>query len=240
MPILGFDRFKRMLKFTKTVIPKEIFESLEPIQGDDEKVQAFGVEFGIQQTKDLIAHGFRFIHYYTMNLEASIFKIIDGNGTMDRQRSLPFTKPTCVNRAGEEVRPIFWSVNPKSYISKTTLWDNFPNGRWGNSRSPAYKAEEEGFVSFSKKPSEEKHKMWGLQITNINEVSEVFKKYVSREIKKFPFSEGPLNMESDTIREALLQMNAHLMFTINSQPAVNGVKSSDPVHGWGPERGYIY
>lgn len=31
MPILGYDRFKRMLKFTKTVIPDEIFASLEPI-----------------------------------------------------------------------------------------------------------------------------------------------------------------------------------------------------------------
>ena len=28
--------------------------------------------------------------------------------------------------------------------------------------------------------------------------------------------------------------------TINSQPAVNGVLSSDPVHGWGNEGGYVY
>jgi methylenetetrahydrofolate reductase (NADPH) len=35
-------------------------------------------------------------------------------------------------------------------------------------------------------------------------------------------------------------MNANKFLTINSYPAVNGVKSSDPVYGWGPERGYIY
>jgi methylenetetrahydrofolate reductase (NADPH) len=28
--------------------------------------------------------------------------------------------------------------------------------------------------------------------------------------------------------------------TINSQPAVNGEKSSHPVHGWGPKNGYVY
>jgi methylenetetrahydrofolate reductase (NADPH) len=50
MPILGYDRFKRMLKFTKTVIPDEIFAALEPIQADDEQVQQYGVDFAIKQT----------------------------------------------------------------------------------------------------------------------------------------------------------------------------------------------
>jgi methylenetetrahydrofolate reductase (NADPH) len=84
MPILGYDRFKRMLKFTKTVIPDEIFASLEPIQADDEQVQKYGVEFAVKQTQDLMAHGFRFIHYYTMNLETSVLMIIDGNATLDK------------------------------------------------------------------------------------------------------------------------------------------------------------
>ena len=27
---------------------------------------------------------------------------------------------------------------------------------------------------------------------------------------------------------------------MNSQPAVNGEKSSHPIHGWGPQNGYVY
>lgn len=48
MPILGYDRFNRMLKFTKTKVPKEILDNLELIKGDDEKVIEYGIAFGIK------------------------------------------------------------------------------------------------------------------------------------------------------------------------------------------------
>lgn len=35
-------------------------------------------------------------------------------------------------------------------------------------------------------------------------------------------------------------MNSLGFLTINSQPAVNGAKSSDKVFGWGPRNGYVY
>lgn len=38
----------------------------------------------------------------------------------------------------EDVRPIFWSNRPQSYIHRTEDWDDFPNGRWGPRESPAY------------------------------------------------------------------------------------------------------
>lgn len=101
MPILGYDRFHRMCKFTKTTVPNHILESLEGIKGDDEAVQAFGVEYGVTQTKDLIAKGFKFIHYYTMNLESSVLKILDGNDTLNNQRHLPFRKMTSSDRMNE-------------------------------------------------------------------------------------------------------------------------------------------
>lgn len=43
-----------------------------------------------------------------------------------------------ITREKEEVRPIFWSNRPQSYIHRTSSWDEFPNGRWGDSRSPAF------------------------------------------------------------------------------------------------------
>ena len=63
---------------------------------------------------------------------------------------------------------------------------------------------------------------------------------MSLELKKFPFSEGPISQESNLIREALIKLNQNKLLTINSQPNVNGVPSSDPIFGWGPAKGYIY
>jgi methylenetetrahydrofolate reductase (NADPH) len=37
-----------------------------------------------------------------------------------------------------EVRPIFWANRAQSYENRTALWEEYPNGRWGDSRSPAY------------------------------------------------------------------------------------------------------
>jgi methylenetetrahydrofolate reductase (NADPH) len=81
---------------------------------------------------------------------------------------LPFKKPS--GRSNEEVRPIFWAIKPKSYISRTQEWDEFPNGRWGVSRSPAF-GEPEMYGSLSKKLSfnfDELKKMWGDEIKNFS------------------------------------------------------------------------
>lgn len=56
--------------------------------------------------------GCRFIHYYTMNLEASIIKIIKGLGILNKRKELPFIKGTSTDRVKEEVRPIFWANKP--------------------------------------------------------------------------------------------------------------------------------
>ena len=138
MPILGYDRFHRMCKFTKTQVPENILHALEERKGNDEAVQAYGVEYGVEQTTDLITRGFRFIHYYTMNLEAAVTKILTRNGTLEKGRSLPFRKMTGSERVAEEVRPIFWANKPKSYVAQTRTWDNFPNGRWGDMTSPGF------------------------------------------------------------------------------------------------------
>lgn len=47
-------------------------------------------------------------------------------------------------------------------------------------------------------------------------------------------------MESFSIAPDLAQLNRSGFLTINSQPAVNGVRSSDKVHGWGGPGGFVY
>ena len=54
------------------------------------------------------------------------------------RRPLPWRRAANAKRSSETVRPIFWSTRPKAYIHRTRHWDEFPNGRWGKSDSPAF------------------------------------------------------------------------------------------------------
>ena len=179
-----------------------------------------------------------------MNLEAAVTKILTRNGTLDKGRSLPFRKMTGSERVAEEVRPIFWANKPKSYVAQTQTWDNFPNGRWGDMTSPGFAfQEDQGFISFTKKQAADpaaKRALWGEEVLSVAAIADVFSRFVQRQIKKFPFSEGPFSAESDLIRETLVALNTNKLLTVNSQPAANGVPSDDPVFGWGPPRGYLY
>ncbi len=115
--ILSISTFYRSVDFCKTEVPNQINEALEPIKADDEEVRKYGIKFGADQCKDLMEHGFRFLHFYTMNLERSVIEIIKELGILDTQRGLPFKKGS--NRIKEDVRPIFWAIKPKSYIART-------------------------------------------------------------------------------------------------------------------------
>lgn len=60
-------------------------------------------------------------------------------GILKKYKALPFQPHASAERSKEEtVRPIFWANNSKSYLARTGNWDEFPNGRWGVSRSAAY------------------------------------------------------------------------------------------------------
>jgi len=74
----------------------------------------------------------------------------------------------------------------------------------------------------------------------MRDVSEIFVKYITGEIKKFPFSEGTLAEETGEISDILLKMNQNKLLTINSQPKVNGARSDDEKFGWGPKNGRVY
>lgn len=151
-----------------------------------------------------------------MNLERSVIEIIKGLGIIDTQRDLPWKKPS--NRVTEDVRPIFWAIKPKSYIARTKEWDEFPNGRWGVSRSPAF-GEPEYYNEMSKKipiSKEELRQMWGDSVTSYSSVIDVFVNFLSGKIRKYPFSEGSIQPETTTIMEPLINMNRHKLLTINS------------------------
>ncbi len=141
----------------------------------------------------------------------------------------------------EEVRPINWANRPKSYIKRTVNWDEFPNGRWGDNRSPAY-----GDLSDSHffRPVEGKKEdlltMWGEAPITPSDVYEVFALYISGKIPIIPWCESTLQAETMPLCEKLSSINRAGFLTINSQPAVNGERSDHPLYGWGGKDGRVY
>ena len=82
--------------------------------------------------------------------------------------------------------------------------------------------------------------MLGHNPATVQDVYEVFAKYVEGLVPHIPWCENPLQPESFRIQSQLAQLNRSGFLTINSQPAVDGAESSHPTFGWGGEGGYVY
>jgi methylenetetrahydrofolate reductase (NADPH) len=154
------------------------------------------------------------------------------------EKPLPWRQSLGLNRRDENVRPIFWRNRNRSYIARTQDWDEFPNGRWGDSRSPAF-GELDAYGIGLKGTNEHNIKLWG-EPQSFKDISDLFVRYMDGKLESLPWSEQPISHEADAIKNDLAELNRRGLLTINSQPAVNGVKSSHSVYGWGPRNGYVF
>jgi methylenetetrahydrofolate reductase (NADPH) len=178
-----------------------------------------------------------------MNLASATRMVLDGLGLIPdlenpTEKPLPWRQSLGLKRKGENVRPIFWKGRNRSYVARTQDWDEFPNGRWGDSRSPAF-GELDAYGIGLKGSNEHYQKLWGCP-TSVQDVANLFVGYVEGKVESLPWSESPITSEVDVIKDQLVSLNKRGLLTINSQPAVNGAKSSDRVYGWGPKNGYVY
>ena len=154
------------------------------------------------------------------------------------QKPLPWRQSLGLRRREEDVRPIFWRNRNHSYIARTQDWDEFPNGRWGDSRSPAF-GELDAYGIGLKGSNEQNIKLWGTPVC-LRDLSKLFLRYMSKDLDRLPWSESAIAPEADSIQPALVDLNRRCLLTINSQPAVDGASSSHGIHGWGPPNGYVY
>jgi methylenetetrahydrofolate reductase (NADPH) len=123
-------------------------------------------------------------------------------------------------------------------LGREATWDDFPNGRWGDARSPAF-GEIDGYGPTLHVSTPQALKLWGHPV-DTKDISTLFKRHVEGELGALPWSEQGLSPETSTIAKHLLALNAKGWWTVASQPAVNGVRSTDPVFGWGPKNGYVF
>lgn len=159
-----------------------------------------------------------------------------------QERPLPWRPSAMARRANEGVRPIHWANRPKSYLMRTDDWDEFPNGRWGDSSSPAFGelSNVSHFYTFTLGSEDDRRAMLGSAPSSFQDVYEIFARYVEGKVPHLPWCETPLQLESFTIQRQLALLNRAGFLTINSQPPVNGLPSTHRTFGWGGAGGYVY
>ncbi|KNC53226.1 methylenetetrahydrofolate reductase [Thecamonas trahens ATCC 50062] len=244
LPIQSYASLRHLSKMASTPIPVEITEAVEAVKNDDRAVRDFGVTKAVEMIQELWAGGVSGVHFYTLNREVATSQIVEALELVcPPPRELPWK---CINtvpkRAVEDVRPIFWSNRPESYLLRTSEWDDFPNGRWGDSSSPAF-GEISDYHLFHLEPAfkvDEHRAMWGEAPKTIADLAAVFVAFCEGRIRALPWISDALADETTVIADDLIALNRAGVFTINSQPAVNGLSSDDPVHGWGGSGGYVY
>ena len=173
--------------------------------------------------------------------------------------SLLFQSLTSKRRT-ETTRPIFWSNRQRSYVTRTADWDEFPNGRWfvcsrrsrairpltrttplvcrGDQSSPAFGDLNSLSLALPHSPTDAS-RLWGNP-ASLSDITALFARFCRGDLATLPWSDQPRAKETTVISEPLAQLNEAGFLTINSQPRVDGVPSSDPAYGWGPRNGYVY
>ncbi|RYP50695.1 hypothetical protein DL768_003839 [Monosporascus sp. mg162] len=123
-------------------------------------------------------------------------------------------------------------------LGREATWDDFPNGRWGDARSPAY-GEIDGYGPSLHVTNAQAITLWGYPKKR-EDINDLFVRHLKGGLSAIPWSEEEFNAETATITNQLLALNSKGWWTVASQPAVNGLPSSDPTFGWGPQQGFVF
>ncbi|KAJ1957596.1 methylenetetrahydrofolate reductase 1, partial [Dipsacomyces acuminosporus] len=265
----AIDLVKRLSFLTKVFIPELLKEKLELVKANDQAVKDLGVEYAVEMIQQLQAEGVKGVHLTTLNLENTIQRVIDALG-MGRNAAaaaaaavaagsgltrlgastiVRAAKSSVVSQASEQLGTPLQQQQQQQQkredgelvaesSSTQRVWDDFPNGRWGDARSPAF-GNLNTYGAMLKFDPHEANQVWGRPQT-LGDISSLFVKYVEGSIPSLPWSDEPLLAESGKIQDELVRLNKLGYWTLASQPALDGVNSSDSTYGWGPKGGYIY
>ncbi|KAF9280141.1 hypothetical protein BGZ68_007465 [Mortierella alpina] len=260
MPIQSYNGFRRITNLAKVLVPASVQEALEPIKTDDQKVKDYGVELAASIIQRLLDAGINGFHICTLNLEKSVRLILERVGFVPaadsarrlQQQQQPVNEPTHVNLADKSaikvatgadgaadlhLNPLIWKP-ADDHLGRSESWDDFPNGRWGDARSPAF-GDLDGYGASLKVEPRKALEMW-RRPKSVEDISNLFVEFIQGKIPLLPWSEGSPLPETDAIQSRLVSCNQAGFWTVGSQPAVNGKPSADPLVGWGPKGGYVY
>ncbi|KAB7496305.1 Methylenetetrahydrofolate reductase [Armadillidium nasatum] len=128
------------------------------------------------------------------------------------KRPFPWKMAANHKRCSEEVRPIFWASRPKAYVYRTQHWDEFPNGRWGSSESPAFGELKDYYLFYlkSKSSKDELLAMWGETLESEQDVWKIFACYLTgqpnpsgKKVTMVPWNDNELSPETSYLKEKI-------------------------------------
>jgi len=169
------------------------------------------------------------------------------NGTRSGHRTLSTTSSSAAaqltinSHRSSSPRPptILHNSNP---LSREATWDDYPNGRFGDARSPAFNPPlTYSPTSLTVTPTQALS-LWGTPTTSA-EITHLFTSHLSgSDPKQLPWSESAtLSPETALITSELTALTQQKGYwTVASQPAVDGLPSTHPIHGWGPPGGFVF
>ncbi|KAJ9617109.1 methylenetetrahydrofolate reductase 1 [Cladophialophora chaetospira] len=176
------------------------------------------------------------------NGDSAPHKLTAQHSARDRGTGIPASSPTR--------RHNLLISEGQGSLGREATWDDYPNGRFGPSHSPAF-GEIDGYGPSLKVSPLMARRLWGHPKCG-KDVTEIFRRHVSGELVGVPWSDdidpassdrsGALRAETDVIRSELLSLiSKQNYWTLASQPAVDGAPSSHPIFGWGPPgEGFVF
>ncbi|KAG7092784.1 hypothetical protein E1B28_009106 [Marasmius oreades] len=258
MPIQTYSSFVRLIKLCGSSVPESVMEKMDSIKHDDQLVKDYGVQLAVETIQRITMDGsITGVHLSTLNLEKSVQRVLevlqwtDANKPIhqhsqnrlieevkgDSARSISPSTAVDAARQGLSTLPKTDKEAGSGELNKADSWDDFPNGRFGDFKSPAFGVQDpwgNAVVITSEVLSD-----WGSP-KSISDLTSLFLRHLQSEIATTPFSPGPLSEESQLILPHLEKLTKRGWWTVGSQPAVNGAKSEDIVLGWGPRGGYVF
>ena len=94
MAITNIDRIKKFSQMCSATLPEHViqrFEKVGSVAGDAKKI---GVEVATEQCADLMKHGVRYFHFYTLNQSDAVLQIVSNLGlqNLGAERAVGLTK----------------------------------------------------------------------------------------------------------------------------------------------------
>jgi methylenetetrahydrofolate reductase (NADPH) len=118
MPIQSYSSFVRMTTYCRVAVPKSVMERLEPVKDDDEAVKEIGCEIAAEMCLRIFEEGgVDGVHFYTLNLERSVTRILINVGAID------YVDPVAASEGGEtkvqETTSLLEPSSPSNVIADT-------------------------------------------------------------------------------------------------------------------------
>lgn len=260
MPIQTYGSFQRLTQLTGAKVPVHVQEALKHISHDDQQVKDYGVSLAVDMIRRLVSEAnVPGVHFCTLNLEKSVQRVLETlqwtdtlthphnrliAGTPDNPPpvgdiDLVVTATAATHDATQSLasNTVTEGDASRGEFHNAASWDDFPNGRFGDFKSPAFGAAD--LWGNSGVAINEMLRQWRHPKT-LSELTQIFLDYLHSKISNTPFSPAPLSPESLIILPELEQLTQKSWWTVGSQPAINGISSSDETVGWGPKAGYLF